>query len=93
MMSKFKEIKALLDSLTCNPYILTIEKVFTLSEDEVYWKDGECDYHTAEILEGITRQDDCVFINASNGCGDTITYVFPKDLEVTEDQWVEMFND
>lgn len=90
-MGKFKEVKDLLDSLICDTYMLAIEKVFTINEDEVSWLDNEI--YSAEILEGVTRQDDCVFINASSGCGETITYVFPKDLEVTEDQWMGMFND
>lgn len=92
-MSLFNKTKELLDEIDYACYMEVETGEWSLfEEDEVAWVNGE-DVYSSEITEGVYSQDDCVFVNTDNGCGDTITKVFHKDNRIIWEGFEEKYEE
>jgi hypothetical protein len=101
-MSLFKEIKSLVDKIEGSLYIDVNECAWTMADDgELYFNTdsnleelycGNGDTYSGEVIGSSWGQDDCVFFNVDNGCGETITHVFLENLEVSWSDLEEMFD-
>ena len=92
-MSLFNKVKGILDEIDYACYMEEVTGDWSLfEEDEVSWVNGE-DLYSSQITEAVYSQEDCVFVNTDNGCGDTITKVFHKDNKLSWEEFEDKYEE
>ncbi len=89
----FDEIKSLVEKVNYNFYLEVVEDEWTFHNDDnsgvVYWV-VEGEVYASEIKrEGTGEQEDCIYVNTDDGCGDTVTLVLHKDKKVSWDDFYD----
>lgn len=92
-MSLFDKIKSIEVELENYYYLETTEHYWCKSRDEVKWIDDENDVYSGEYYQDIFEKDDCILVNMETGCGETVTQVFKKELQLTEDEFYDKYED
>ncbi len=92
-MSLFEKIKSIEEELENYSYLETTEHCWYKNEDEVKWVDKENDVYSGEYYQSVFEKDDCVLVNMDTGCGETVTQVFKKELQLTEDEFYDKYED
>ncbi len=92
-MSLFEKIKSIEEELENYSYLETTEHYWYKNEEEVNWIDNEKDVYSGEYYQGTFEKDDCILVNMDTGCGETVTKVFKKELQLTEDEFYDKYED
>lgn len=87
----FKEMVELEESIDYPIYLETIDYDWCLMDGQVSWFNEE--HYGVEFREGTHNQEDFCLVNGDNGCGETITYIFPLEKEMTEYDFYEKHED
>lgn len=91
--SLFEKIKSLQEELDGYAYLETTDCEWFKNEDEVTWVDEEDSVYSGEFNQGSLSRDDSVLINIDTGCGETVTKVFKKELQLSEDEFYDKYED
>lgn len=91
-MSLFNEYEKLIDYVEYGILLEVVKGAWTLCDDEVRWEE-DGDIYNGLIIEGTHTQDDAVFINIDNECGETITNIFIKHQQLGNNEFEDKFGD
>ena len=91
--SLFERIKSLQEELEGYAYLETTDCEWFITDDEVKWVDEENSVYSGEFNQGSLSRGDSVLINIDTGCGETITKVFRKDKELSEDEFYDKYEE
>lgn len=94
-MNLFRKVNDILEEIKYDCYMEVYDCEWSFmdeEEEEVYWYSEGIAY-SSELTEGIKEQDDTVFVNTDNGCGETITRVFAKYNYVPWVEFVDRYED
>lgn len=91
--SLFSRVKSLVDELDHYCYLEYHQTHWTKIDYEVVWANNDGDIYSCESHQGCLSRDDSVIINADTGCGDTVTLVFLKHMELSEDDFYDRYGD
>lgn len=91
MSTLFEEVESLVKRLEYYPYMEAVKFHWCKNDDEFRWVDCYGDIYSAEYNQGVLSREGCVIVNIDNGCGDTVTMVFLKEMELSEDEFYEKY--
>lgn len=91
METLFEEVESLVKRLEYYPYMETVKGEWCKCDNEFRWVDCYLNIYAAEYNQGVLSREGCVIVNTDNDCGDTVTMVFLKDKELSEDDFYDKY--
>ena len=91
--SLFERIKSIETELEGYSYLETTSHHWYKTNEEVRWIDNDNNVYSGEYYQAILEKGDCVLVNIDTGCGETVTQVFKKELQLSEDEFYGKYED